>query len=157
CGACSIPLPCSSEIFSSRVISFRTSAARSSGERLVFIQGWLAFCAITELTAAIKISSRASTPGVQDWRGFRFLLYMLSCIGSPIHVLCDLWKEAIDHGPGGQDAEPWLSQERDQPGTSPEMRQLLYPIHRVFPLVAARTIYSRINVCNRRLLTFEGE
>src|SRR6266700_2008102 len=33
------PVPCSNVIFSSSVISFTTSAARSSGERLVFIQG----------------------------------------------------------------------------------------------------------------------
>src|ERR1700683_3216483 len=34
-----IPVPWSSEIFSSSVISFITIEARSSGERLVFIQG----------------------------------------------------------------------------------------------------------------------
>src|SRR5437016_13562827 len=33
------PVPCSNVIFSSSVISFTTSAARSSAERLVFIQG----------------------------------------------------------------------------------------------------------------------
>src|SRR5690349_20395709 len=32
------PVPCNSVIFSSSVISLTTSAARSSGERLVFIQ-----------------------------------------------------------------------------------------------------------------------
>ena len=46
-----MPLPCKSAIFSSRVICFRTSSARSSGERLEFIQGWFAFCAMTEPAA----------------------------------------------------------------------------------------------------------
>src|SRR5450755_1915390 len=36
-----IPVPCSKETFSSSVISFTTSAARSSGDRLVFIHGAL--------------------------------------------------------------------------------------------------------------------
>ena len=56
-----MPLPCRSAIFSSRVICFRTSSARFSGERLEFIQGWFAFCAMTEPAAATKISIRAST------------------------------------------------------------------------------------------------
>jgi hypothetical protein len=34
-----MPVPCKREIFSSSVISFTTSAARSSGERRLFIQG----------------------------------------------------------------------------------------------------------------------
>ena len=49
-----MPLPCRSAIFSSRVICFSTSSARSSGERLEFIQGWFAFCAMTEPAAAVK-------------------------------------------------------------------------------------------------------
>ena len=43
-----MPLPCRSAIFSSRVIWFSTIPARSSGERLEFIQGWFAFCAMRE-------------------------------------------------------------------------------------------------------------
>ena len=39
CGACAMPLPCRSAIFSSRVICFSANSARSSGESLVFIQG----------------------------------------------------------------------------------------------------------------------
>ena len=37
-----MPLPCSSEIFSSSVNCFSTMSARSSGERFLFIQGWFA-------------------------------------------------------------------------------------------------------------------
>src|SRR5713226_6079976 len=39
-----MPLPCTRSIFSSSVISFSTSSARSSGERLVFIHGRFCFC-----------------------------------------------------------------------------------------------------------------
>jgi hypothetical protein len=35
-----MPVPCIIWIFSSRVISLTTSDARSSGERVEFIQGW---------------------------------------------------------------------------------------------------------------------
>src|SRR5438045_9619795 len=74
----SIPVPCSSVIFSSSVISFTTMAARSSGKRLVFIHGsedllfgvrCAADCIVTEATNNSSQVPATNQPEAQQQRG----------------------------------------------------------------------------------------
>src|SRR5258708_37925308 len=72
-----LPVPCSNVIFSSSVIAFTTSEARSSGERLVFVHGcfppdWAE--AATKLKVKIRIASerdRQENGFVRAYRGIR--------------------------------------------------------------------------------------
>src|SRR5579871_2452149 len=59
----SMPVPWSKLIFSSRVISFRTIVARSSGASLVFAQGHLEAAAIWALATDPRMTSRTRVNG----------------------------------------------------------------------------------------------
>src|ERR1700685_3214521 len=100
-----IPLPWSSDVFSSSVISFITIEARSSGERLVFIQGkdlddWAkAFSKNMKINAKVRTTAdrRNARRAMNDPFGGAIRLSERSeCFGLLPEVAA--WSASIDRG-----------------------------------------------------------
>src|ERR1035437_9123707 len=75
-----MPVPCKRETFSSSVISFNTSAALSSGERLLLIQGAGGFlcsepaCAKAGKSARLRIAMPSASGFVRSERRYEFIV-----------------------------------------------------------------------------------
>ncbi len=104
-----MPLPCTRLIFSSSVISFSTMSARSSGDKLVFIQGWFCFASSVwpckRCCAKVKAAITTRTAVRQRQRGlFIFTLPEQRNVPTIISAFCRGERGWNNNGKGNRTA-----------------------------------------------------